>query len=165
MKSVPETFLSRRTVVRVGITALSVAAFLTLIQQRQSRVSQIITPGATLVVEVADTPAARSAGLSNRDELRGIDGLLLKWDESGRHPVWMAGMRFPLDLVWIDAGGRVLAVMTNVPPCSGHQCSLYEPHGSERSVAVLELAGSTAAGRGLAVGAVVRFPTLSQVAR
>lgn len=118
----------------------------------------IETPRGPIVVEIASTPASRSAGLSNRERLHGIDGMLLKWDTPGRHPIWMAGMRFPLDIVWTDADGHVLAVLSNVPPCSADPCSLYEPQGSERSVAVIELPANTAAERGLVVGTTVRLP-------
>jgi uncharacterized membrane protein (UPF0127 family) len=36
------------------------------------------TPKAAIRVEVADTPGARSAGLSRREGLGDVDGLLLK---------------------------------------------------------------------------------------
>jgi uncharacterized protein len=119
------------------------------------------TSGGRILVEVADKPTARAAGLSNRDSLNGVDGLLLKWDTPGRHPIWMAGMRFSLDLVWIDAAGRITAVLPNVPPCRLEPCPLYEPHGSERSLAVLELSAGEAAHRGLTVGAIVQIQNLS----
>ena len=69
---------------------------------------------------------------------------------------WMSEMRFALDLVWLDADGRVVAVLANVPPCTSTPCPLYEPPGSEKSVAVLELPAGKAAAHGLTVGAVVR---------
>jgi len=119
------------------------------------------TPGGTIAVEIAETPAARSAGLSNRRSLSGVDGLLLKWDAPGRHPIWMAGMRFSLDLIWIDSDGHIVAVLTNVPPCRTDPCPLYEPAGAERSIAVLEIPAGAAASHGIAAGAIVRFSTNS----
>lgn len=65
-------------------------------------------------------------------------------------------MRLPLDLVWLDDDGSVIAVLANVPPCTSTPCPLYEPPGSEKSVAVLELPAGKAAKYGLTVGAVVR---------
>jgi uncharacterized membrane protein (UPF0127 family) len=120
----------------------------------------IETPNGQVVVEVADTPSSRSSGLAGRDALLGFDGLLLKWKEPGRHPIWMKGMRFPLDLLWIDADGRVVAALTDVPPCSADPCPLYEPSGSDRSVAVLELPANAAARHGLAEGASVSIRDL-----
>jgi uncharacterized membrane protein (UPF0127 family) len=124
--------------------------------------SRIDTPNGPIVVEIADTPAARAAGLSNRDDLHGVDGMLLKWGGAGRHPIWMAGMKFPLDLIWIDADGRVLAVAPNVPPCRTEPCTLFEPEGTATAVAVLELRAGGAAERRLAAGVRVRFPSTDQ---
>jgi uncharacterized protein len=121
----------------------------------------IETPGGRILVEVANNPAARAAGLSNRDALNSVVGLLLKWDTPGRHPIWMAGMRFSLDLVWIDAAGRIIAVLPNVPPCRSEPCPLYEPDGSKRSLAVPELSAVGAAHRGLNVGGIVQIQNLS----
>jgi uncharacterized membrane protein (UPF0127 family) len=64
----------------------------------------------------------------------------------------MAEMRFPLDLAWIDANGRVIAVLANVPPCQRQPCPLYEPEGTHHSVAVLELRAGAAENHGIAAG-------------
>lgn len=112
-------------------------------------------PGGDLRVALADTADRRAAGLSKLDAVPN-DGMLLQWDAPGRHPIWMSGMRFALDLVWLDAGGRVLSVLPNVPPCTTTPCPLYEPVGSEGSTAVLELPAGKAAIHGIAAGVVVR---------
>jgi uncharacterized membrane protein (UPF0127 family) len=65
-------------------------------------------------------------------------------------------MRFPLDLVWPDADGHVLAILENVPPCSASPCQLYEPEGTSGSIAVLEVAAGEARAPGMAVGTRVR---------
>jgi uncharacterized membrane protein (UPF0127 family) len=106
-------------------------------------------------VEFANTPTTRAAGLSNRDAVTG-DGLLLHWDAPGRHPIWMAEMRFALDLVWLDERDTVLALLDSVPPCSQQPCPLYEPPGTDAATAVLELPAGDAKRRGIAVGAVLR---------
>jgi len=156
MKCLQWTALPFRTIVATGmVAAVGIAAVVTFTGERP-RIGQVDTPGGTIVVEIADTPAARSVGLSNRDTLTDIDGLLLKWDEAARRPIWMAGMRFSLDLVWIDGAGRVLGVLSNVPPCRVEPCTLYEPAGTVDSVAVLELPAGDAAKRQLTVGTTVR---------
>jgi hypothetical protein len=134
-------------------------------EERHTRLSKINTASGAILVAIADTPAARSAGLSNREELRDIDGLLLKWDEPGRHPIWMAGMRFPLDLVWLDRDGRVLDVLSNVPPCGMEPCPLYQPAETGESVAVLELPAGAASKRQLTRGTTVPLPRPKQPPR
>jgi uncharacterized membrane protein (UPF0127 family) len=49
-------------------------------------------------------------------------------------------MQIPLDIVWLDPDGRVRAVLDDVPPCRAEPCPLYEPDGTEHSVAVIEQA-------------------------
>ena len=138
----------------LGATLLT-AVIWTVVDSRRIQTMLLETPKGSIVVEVADTPAARSAGLSNREGLAEFDGLLLKWDTPGRHPIWMADMRFPLDLAWMDANGRVIAVLANAPPCPTQPCPLYEPEGTDRSVAVLELRTGAAANHGIAAGTTI----------
>jgi uncharacterized membrane protein (UPF0127 family) len=153
----------RRAVIAAGIAIpLIIAMFWMRSENRVLPTTSIATPGGAIVVEIAATPASRSAGLSNREALRGIDGMLLKWDAPGRHPIWMKGMRFPLDVLWLGADDRVIAVLENVPPCFTDPCPLYEPSGSDGSVAVLELPANAAARHGLTVGASVSLPAVPQ---
>lgn len=103
-----------------------------------------------LLVRVAATAPERSAGLSNLERLP-YDGLLLEWSQVGRHPIWMADMRFPLDLVWLDTNGTVVAVLPNVPVCATAPCPVFEP-ASATSRAVLELPAARAKALNLVVG-------------
>ena len=147
----------RRAVTGAAVAlALLTAGIWTAIDRRELPTTKLETPGGTIAVEIADTPAARSAGLSNRQSLSGVDGLLLKWDTAGRHPIWMAEMRFPLDLAWIGANGRVIAVLASVPACHEQPCPLYEPNGTDRSVAVLELPAGAAARHRITAGTILR---------
>ena len=147
----------RRTLVASAVTlALVTAIIWTSIEDDRSQTIQLETPNGMMVVDVANTPAARATGLSNRGVLQGIDGLLLLWDGPGRHPIWMARMLFSLDLVWLDQDGRVMAVLDDVPPCRAEPCPLYERDRTERSVAVLEMPAGSAASDRIVIGALVR---------
>lgn len=150
--------LSRAVVVSALALALITWATWMVIERRRLPTARIESPNGTLVVEVAKTPGARSAGLSNRERLN-VDGLLLEWETRGRHPIWMADMRFSLDLVWLDPDGRVLAVLANVPPCRLKPCQLYEPDQTDRSVAVLEIRAGAAARHQITAGALLRYST------
>lgn len=147
---------ARRPLIAAGILAPLIAAAVWMRDGRDRLPTVALeTPTGPVRVELADTPSARTKGLAGRDTLTEVDGLLLKWESPDRHPIWMKGMRFPLDLVWLDAGGRVVAVLTKVPPCGAEPCPLYEPDGSERSVAVLEMRAGGASVHRLASGAIV----------
>ena len=154
----------QRAVVAAAVAAALLAAIIwTTIDNHALPRIPVETPnGTTILVEVADTPEARSAGLSNRERLGSVDGLLLKWDSAGRHPIWMADMRFPLDLVWLDAKGRVVGLLVNVPPCRTPPCPLYEPQEAPASMAVLEIPAGAATIHRIAVGSIMRYPSHSE---
>jgi len=60
--------------------------------------------GQELVVEIADTPAEWSRGLSGRENLAENSGMLFVYGDYNIRSFWMKGMKFPLDIVWIKDG-------------------------------------------------------------
>lgn len=68
-----------------------------------------------ITVEVANTPAARTRGLGYRDSLPEDAGMLFGMGAARLHRFWMKGMRFPLDMVWIDEQKQVISVTRDVP--------------------------------------------------
>lgn len=62
-------------------------------------------------VEVARTAEQQRDGLSGRDELSAGTGMLFRFGSRSEQQVWMAGMKFPLDIAWI-ADGKVVAIDT-----------------------------------------------------
>ena len=60
-------------------------------------------------VEVAESHRARRRGLLGRD---GVDGALVLEPARSVHTV---GMRFPIDVAYVDRDGTVLAVVTMAP--------------------------------------------------
>jgi len=114
--------------------------------------------GDSLTVEVADTPETRAEGLADRDSLAHDSGMLFDLGSAGTTSFWMKGMRFPLDMVWIDANQRVVGVTGNVPPPRGspaEQLPLYPSPDSTRYV--LELNAGVASERGLDKGTQLVF--------
>jgi hypothetical protein len=76
-------------------------------------------------VEVADTPEKREIGLSGRDRV-GLQGLLFIFDESDYHKIWMKGMKFPIDVIWISEDLEVVGVTENMLPNS-YPKTVFEP--------------------------------------
>lgn len=100
-----------------------------------------------LAVTIADTWRARLTGLLACDRLEPGAGLLLVPGGS----VHTLGMRFPLDLLFLDREHRVLHVAAAVRPWR----VAFAPSGT---AAVLELAAGGAAARGLVPGSVLPLP-------
>lgn len=68
---------------------------------------------AVVRAEVADDDAERALGLGGRDSLARDAGMYFELTSDAPR-IWMKGMRFPLDLVWIS-DGRVVDVTARVP--------------------------------------------------
>ena len=117
--------------------------------------SAVNTQGAPvrLRVEVADTPDKRALGLMFRRHLPQGHGMLLRWREPRRVAIWMKNTFIALDIIFIDAQGRVIAVHEGAKP---HDRTLIP---SRRPViAVLELAAGEARRLKLLPGARISLP-------
>jgi uncharacterized membrane protein (UPF0127 family) len=71
-----------------------------------------------LTVEIADDSSLRSRGLSYRDGLDPGTGMLFVYDDVAERSFWMRGMRFCLDIVWIN-DGEIVGAAEGVCPEPG----------------------------------------------
>ncbi len=111
---------------------------------------RIITLGSlSIPVEVADTEALRQRGLSGRESLPPGQGMLFVFPEDGYWAIWMKDMRFSIDILWLDASGRVLRVAHSVAPETYPMT--FGPYEPARYV--LELRSGFAQSHGIAEGA------------
>ncbi len=95
--------------------------------------------GHTLQVEIADTPQKRIQGLSGRTSLDGHSGMYFDFKTLSLPSMWMKGMNFPLDFIWIR-DGVVEEIIPNVYPEPGatdEELTRYTPE--EEVDAVLEV--------------------------
>ncbi len=72
----------------------------------------------TLPVEVAETDAARTIGLSGREALAATSGLLFIFDEAEIYGFWMKDMKFPIDIIWINESWEVVDIDREVSPAT-----------------------------------------------
>ena len=71
-----------------------------------------------LEVQIADTKELRTRGLSwYPEKLPYNEGMLFVFDGSGTRSMWMLGMQFNLDVIWLDENSNVVAIEKNVPLC------------------------------------------------
>lgn len=66
--------------------------------------SEILVGGVPLTVELAYQPADLQRGLGYRDGLAPGAGMLFLFEQPAPRSFWMKGMRFCLDIIWIQDG-------------------------------------------------------------
>ena len=69
--------------------------------------------GSGYYLEVAQTDKDRQKGLSNRTDLCRNCGMLFVFDKSDQHSFWMKDTHISLDIIWLDASGKIVKIITN----------------------------------------------------
>lgn len=71
-----------------------------------------------MTVEIVTTPEARAQGLSGRTDMDTTGMLFVFDDVSDQHGIWMKGMLFPIDIIWISPSLKVVGIEKGVRPDS-----------------------------------------------
>ncbi len=120
-----------------------------------AQVPLTITAGSQVhrfTVEVAASPEQQDRGLMFRTSMAPNAGMIFPFNPPRHASFWMKNTLIPLDMLFIRADGSIDRIAENTVPHS------LEPVGSGGDViAVLELAGGTAARLGLTESAIVRW--------
>lgn len=112
---------------------------------------------ARFTVDVADTPAARSAGLMFVDHMPTMHGMIFVYDRPQPVSFWMKNTLIPLDMIFADEQGVVQRVHENAIP--GDLTSIP---GGDAIQFVLEINGGMADRLGIDAGSEMRHPAISQ---
>ena len=104
--------------------------------------------GEPLRLEVARTRDSVIKGLSGREGLGDIDGLLMVFPVSGKHGIWMKDMNFAIDIIWIGPSGEIVFIKEDVSPDTYPEVFKND----EPSSMVLEVESGTVEERGWSVG-------------
>lgn len=108
-----------------------------------------------LTVEIADTGDLQTRGLSYRDGLEPGTGMLFVYPDSGNHTFWMKGMRFCLDIVWINDGAITGAAENACPEPGVADAQLMRYPSTGPAQFVLEVPAGWLAERGYGAGTAV----------
>jgi uncharacterized membrane protein (UPF0127 family) len=107
-------------------------------------------------VELAVSPEQRSRGLMFRESLDEDRGMLFDFGRPQVASMWMRNTYVPLDMLFIDAEGRITQIAPNTQPLSDTVVASREPVR-----AVLELRGGVSAKLGIEPGDRVIHPMFS----
>lgn len=105
---------------------------------------------------VADTPARQSQGLMFVRSLPALRGMLFVHDSPRPIGMWMKNTFIPLDMLFIDAEGRIQQIVENTSPHS-----LDVIRSNLPVLAVLEIAGGEARRLGIKPGQRVIHPAFA----
>lgn len=108
-----------------------------------------------LYVDIADTDAERTLGLSGRDGFKSrVKGMLFVYPTPDKYGIWMKDMKFPIDIVWIDESRTVIGIERDVSPNSYPK--VFRP--SKPVKYILETEGRYTDFVGMSVGKELRIP-------
>jgi hypothetical protein len=89
----------------------------------------------TLQVQIADTKPLQTRGLMFQEKLPYDQGMLFVFEDEGIRSMWMLNMQFALDVIWIDADGRIVHIEKDTQPCKSAletmACTFTNGNGEE----------------------------------
>lgn len=105
--------------------------------------------GATIQLEVAQTPQQQAIGLMFRESLADDRGMLFPFASERIARFWMKNVSISLDMIFLN-GDRVVGIASDVPPCQAEPCPVYGPNALVDGV--IELRGGRARELAVEVG-------------
>lgn len=90
------------------------------------------------VADVADTFLKHMLGLMFRKSLGKGRCMLFVFERTSAHPIWMYGMRFPIDVLWLDYKANIVGIKEVITPCGSFLwCASHYPPKDNRYVVEL----------------------------
>jgi uncharacterized membrane protein (UPF0127 family) len=83
--------------------------------------------GHCVQIEVVSRDLDMRRGLQHRDGLGKNQGMLFVFDKEDIRSFWMKDMKFPIDIVWLNAKKEIISIYGSVPACAKEPCQVYEP--------------------------------------
>jgi uncharacterized membrane protein (UPF0127 family) len=119
------------------------------------RISVYLPSGRVVAAEIADTEFKKRRGLMFRERLGESEGMIFLYTRDDYYGIWMKNCLIPLDIVWMEADGKVLHIREKAPPCRTGECPTYLPPRKARYI--LEVQGGLSRREGLRPGARLEF--------
>jgi uncharacterized membrane protein (UPF0127 family) len=123
-------------------------------QQSIEQTTSVITvKNTSVMVEIADTDAERTLGLSGRDTLASDHGLLFVFPRDTRANFWMKDMKFAIDIMWVDSQKKIIHIEDSLQPSTYPKT--FSPDADARYV--LEVPAGFAKSHDILVGDTLTF--------
>lgn len=130
-----------------------VTPFNTLAADLESAILETSAGQIEISVEIADEHKEIMTGLMYRDHLDELSGMLFDFGGTAERGMWMKNVKIPLDMLFLDAQGNILAIAHNAVPGSTRSINPGVP-----AAGVLEILGGQAEKLGIVPGDRVLHP-------
>lgn len=100
--------------------------------------SKVIIGEHTFNVSVAKTTEELQKGLSERNSLPQEQGMLFVFDQPADHSFWMKGMKFPIDIIFIN-NDKIVSISKNAQPVKDENATLPLYNSGASADKVLEI--------------------------
>ena len=88
----------------------------------------IIIKNITLNVDIAITDLQKQNGLSVKNTLEEDEGMLFIFEKPKKTGFWMNGMKFPIDIIWLNSNLSIIHIEEELQPCLNIlNCPVYKP--------------------------------------
>lgn len=122
-----------------------------------TEVATVTIGDVTIQAEIADTSPLQTRGLGYRDGLDPGTGMLFDFESAAPRTFWMKGMRFCLDIIWIE-NGAITGAAEHVCPMPNATDAELPRYASGVPVSyVLEVPAGTMDAHGWAAGTPVQI--------
>ena len=108
-------------------------------------------------IEIADSLGKQTKGLMFRESFDPESGFFMIFDSERKHGIWMFGMRFPIDIIFIDSGKRIVDIKHSVRPMNKNPRTwkVYKP--KKPCTYVLEINSNVIEKTGTEIGDILEF--------
>lgn len=90
--------------------------------------AKVIVNNFELIADLAITNDQQIKGLDVKDQLKENEGMLFVEKQPAKYDFWMSGMKFPIDIIWLDNNRTVIHIERNLQPCASDlDCPLHSP--------------------------------------
>jgi uncharacterized membrane protein (UPF0127 family) len=100
--------------------------------------AKVVVNGFDVMADIALTSEQQTKGLDVKNNLTENQGMLFVFQHPYRYGFWMIGMKFPIDIIWLDSNGVVTHVEHSLKPCppasSNIACPIYFPEKDSQYV-------------------------------
>ena len=100
--------------------------------------AKVVVNGFDVMTDITLTGEQQTKGLDVKNNLTENQGMLFVFQQPYRYGFWMIGMKFPIDIIWLDSNDVVTHIEHSLKPCppanSNLACPTYFPEKDSQYV-------------------------------